>query len=157
MGYKNKSKDRSPEEYVHNIARTLMRQLGGIWCPYENGFSPVDEENYPQVLWDGYGEKVMKVLSEMSAATRGCILACGVKESSPNGGVCYYQVNPENCGMVSPLDGNEVLTYLAACVIIAAMVDLMREDLNDRRDTIEEKPKRISITVIRKTTTGQPA
>lgn len=127
-----------PQQYIHNVARTIIGQIGVL--PYDNSsisdVSEVDETNYPQKLWFVYGVNVMKALAKMGPAARGRILACGVSHSA-NGSLAYHEVNE---GFINPqVAGDELLTLLASYVVVAAIVDIIRSDVQWLREKEERE------------------
>lgn len=118
-------------EYIHNVAHTVIGQIGGVPYDYGNGYSSADEANYPNVLWKTYGDKVFKAIEKMGPAARGRIIACGVG-SSANGSLAYHEVNE---GLINPgAAGDELLTLLASYVVVAAIVDIIRSGVQSLRD-----------------------
>ena len=118
-------------EYIHNVAHTVIGQIGGVPYDYGNYYSSADEANYPNVLWQRYGDKVFKVVEKMGPAARGRIITCGVG-SSTNGCLAYHEVNE---GLINPgVAGDELLMLLASYGVVAAIVDIIREGVEHMRD-----------------------
>ena len=124
-----------PNQYIHNVANTVMGQIGGVSYDYSRGYgSQVDEANYPNLLWQWCGDKVMKVLEKMGPAARGRIIACGVDHST-DGSLAYHEVND---GLIDPhVTGDELLTLLSSYVVVAAIVDIIRASVRSLRDEEE--------------------
>ncbi len=130
---RSKIMGKHPQQYIHNVARTIIGQIGGVPYSYSNisDVSEVDETNYPQKLWFVYGVNVMKALAKMGPTARGRILACGVSHSA-NGSLAYHEVNE---GHINPqVTGDELLTLLASYVVVAAIVDINRAGVQSLRD-----------------------
>jgi len=92
-----------------------------------------DDTDFPQRLWDQYGSKVMDVLRKMGPSARGRIAACGVHHGSSTGSLCHWEVN-QGRDINAAYSGDELLTLLASYVVIAAMVDILRADVQKMRD-----------------------
>ena len=120
-----------PKKYIHNVAHTVIGQIGGVPYDYGNGYSQADEANYPNLLWQWHGDKVIKVIERMGPAARGRIIACGVG-SSADGCLTYHEVNE---GLINTqVTGDELLTLLASYVVVAAIVDIIRANVQSLRD-----------------------
>ncbi len=114
-------------EYLYNVARTVIGQIGGV--PYDyfaNGISSANDADYPEVLWKWKGDKVVEVVKKMGPAARGRIVACGAS-SSTNGRLAYCEVEKDCVDIYVP--GDELLTLLASYVVTAAIVDIIRADV----------------------------
>ncbi len=114
-----------PQQYIHSVARTVMCQIGGVEYSYMHGSSEADEANYPNLLWQSHGAKVVVALRKMGPQAHGKIAACGVGYNSPSGSTCYYEVN-ECRDLAAAPEGGEALIYLAAYVVTAAITDIIR-------------------------------
>lgn len=122
-----------PQQYIHNVARTVLGQIGGVHYSYSNGYSEADEASYPNMLWQAHGVRVVIALREMGPQAHGKIAACGVEYNSPSGSTCYYEVNKCDDLAAAP-KGSEALIYLAAYVVVAAIVDIIRANVHSLRD-----------------------
>lgn len=122
------------QEYIHNVARTIMGQIGGVPCKYSGGISESDTADYPDKLWMQHGIKVTFILNKMSPAVRGKIAACGGTScTAPTNCSLYAITNVRQLG--TRMDtGSEILTMLAAYVVVAAMVDIIRAQAQLQRD-----------------------
>lgn len=133
-----------PQQYIHNIARTVMGQIGGVGFSYMQGRSEADEANYPNLLWQSHGAEVVVALRKMGPQAHGKIIACGVGYNSPSGSTCYYEVN-ECHDLAAAPEGDEALIYLAAYVVTAAIVDIIRANLQSLRQEEEDKDQMASL------------
>ena len=122
-----------PQQYIHSVARTVMGQIGSVRYSYSNGYSEADEDSYPHMLWQAEGVWVMMALRKMGPQAHGKIAACGVEHNSPSGSTCYYEVN-ECRDLAAAPKGDEALIYLASYVVVAAMVDIIRANVQSLRD-----------------------
>lgn len=133
-------------EYIHNLASTVLGQIGGApyaGYPERDEYEP-DEDNYPQKFWNQYGSKVMEVVGRMGSSARGRILACGL-ERTGYGGLAYHEVNE---GVINPqVAGDELLTLLASYVVVAAIVDIIRAEVqemhNDHNERMEAEERKL--------------
>lgn len=135
-----------PKQYIHNVAHTVIGQVGGISYDYESGSSLTDETNYPRLLWLVWGDKVFKVVEKMGPAARGRIVACGVG-SSANGCLAYHEVNE---GLIDPqVTGDDLLTLLASYVVVAAIVDIIRARVQSLRDAEQREDDEFNLAAMR--------
>ena len=125
-----------PQQYIHNIASSIMGQIGGISTVggasvYSEHTS--DANDFPQTLWDMYGQKVMDVLGKMGPSARGRIAACGIGYGSPTDSLPHWHVYCGR-GLDDNKSGNELLTLLASYVVAAAIVDIIRAQVQKVRE-----------------------
>lgn len=128
-----------PMRTVHDTARTIMGQLK-VTYSYTRGQSEADDPNYPKMLWDEHGEKLVAHLYRFGVEARGKIIDAGIPPDDPSGNCSFHEV--ANCAeLVHKQErGKAIATYLAAYVIVAAMVDIIRANVRNLRD---EELKRI--------------
>ena len=123
------------QEYLHNVASSVMGQVGGI--TYSGGASAFsehecDSNEFPKNLWNQYGSKVMDALRKMGSSARGRIAACGVEHGSSTGSLCHWEVN-QGRDLNAAYSGDELLTLLASYVVVAAIVDIIRAQVQKMR------------------------
>ena len=110
---------KSNSQYIHNVARTIMGQLG-----IRREHLVVD--NFiAQTLFQDYGEKVNSIIGKWSSETLGKVAACGTgRDSSGKPRCSLYRVH---CGTYLSKydDGRTVLLDVATTAIIAAMTDIV--------------------------------
>jgi len=123
-----------PQKYLHNVASSIMGQVHVVYggAPSMDSYE-TDDADFPQQLWASYGLKVVGVLSKMGPSALGRIAACGVGPHSSSGNLCHWDVN-EGRNLNEAYDGKGLLTFLAAYVVVAAMVDILRADVQKMRD-----------------------
>lgn len=123
-----------PQQYIHNVASSIMGQLNVIYAgSVQMDTYASDETEFPQELWGQYGFKVVGILSKMGPSALGRIAACGVGYGSTTGNLCHWEVN-QGRNLNAAYDGKDLLTYLAAYVVVAAMVDIIRADVRKTRE-----------------------
>ena len=124
-----------PQQYIHNVAMSVMREAKISIADYVNTFSP----SFPHDLWNLYGDKVMSIVGRMGPAARGRISACGVGVGSTATGVTrHWDVNRGEM-LNESYKGEEILTCLATYVVIAAIADIFRaEDRKEREEANRE-------------------
>ena len=124
-----------PQQYIHNIASSVMGQLDITYVGGASAFSfhECDADNYPNELWGLYGLKVVGVLSKMGPSALGRIASCGVGPNSSTGNCSHWKVN-EGINLNGAYDGKGILTFLAAYVVVAAIVDIVRAHAQKMRD-----------------------
>jgi hypothetical protein len=127
-------------EYIHNVASTVLGQMGGVSYAGDNnmlGWREPDDDNYPQTFWDQHGGKVMGMVERMGPSARGRILACGVANLGKNGMLPYHKVNGGLC--ITEVDGDELLSLLASYVVAAAIIDIIRDGIREVREEATQK------------------
>ena len=117
---------KAKQKYIHNLAKTVAGQVGIRLQDYCSHDTHVHEGLFPSVLWEMYRIDLMAALRKMGAPALGRIAACGHMPGSVDYGCSFYDV--EQCKRLTASDQNsdEILTYLAAYVVVAAMVDVIR-------------------------------
>jgi hypothetical protein len=126
-------------EYIHNLASTVLGQIGGApyaGYPERDEYEP-DEDGYLQKFWNQHGSKVMEVVGKMGPSARGRILSCGL-ERTGYGGLAYYEVDEAFIDR-RHYSGDELLTRLASCVVVAAIVDNIRAEVQKMHDEHQER------------------
>ena len=106
------------QEYIHNVARTIMGQLG------INPSTVTLEPALAQELYEKFGASVCGLVTRWSNPTLGRIAACGLDWVS-NVNTSLYDVH---CATwLSKKDsGIVLLREIATTAIIAAMTDIVR-------------------------------
>jgi hypothetical protein len=131
-------------KYIHNLASTVLGQIGGATYagyPERDEYEP-DEDDYLQKFWNQHGSKVMEVVGKMGASARGRILSCGL-ERTGYGGLAYHEVDEAFINR-RQYSGNELLTRLASCVVVAAIVDNIRADVKHMRAEAQREDNEFS-------------
>jgi hypothetical protein len=90
-----------------------------------------DDIQFPEKLWGEYGSKVLNALRKMGPEARGRIAACGTSVET-RGSVSHWDVNRwrDISGYHS---GDNALTLLASYVVVAAIVDIVRAQVEKDR------------------------
>ena len=111
-----------------------MGQIGGVPCNYKGGITESDTADFPNNLWVKYSSQVISILHKMGAPARGKIAVCGgTSTTDPNNCSIYAITGSDRLG--SRMDtGDEILTMLAAYVVIAAIADIIRAQVRALRD-----------------------
>jgi hypothetical protein len=111
---------KSNSQYIHNVARTIMGQLG------VRREHLVVEAGIAQTLYRDYGEKVNSIISKWSPETLGKVAACGTGRDSVE--KRRYDLYSVHCGTYLNKydDGRTLLLVVATTAIIAAMADIVK-------------------------------
>ncbi len=142
----------SKQEYLHNVASSVMGQLGIVSFFEPWGSEEIGCDTFPRLLWNCYGSKVTGVLRKMGPSARGRIAACGVSMDHP-GVLSFWKVTGGGGLGIPDKEGDDVLTLLASYVVVAAIVDIIRaqaqrmcegwDDQRSEHELMEERARGI--------------
>lgn len=123
------------QQYLHNVATSVLGQIGGISFGGSDVYDTydIDQEDFPKTVWRDYGTKIIGVVGRMGPAARGRISDCGVTMDQP-GVLSFWKVNGGGRLGFPDKGGYEVLTLLASYVVAAAIVDILRASVRKMRD-----------------------